>query len=185
MLLAQDCTRCSFADREAGSTQELHLWLQVGTSPDDDRLDGVDLMLPSMQWVALSVATTNPEAETQLRTFGFNPIPLAGVDLRSRGGSVRFPDNERIDWTFAETGRGPARVGVRHSIVMPEDGPDVPGHRVVALVSDSVLGQTGELHVHTAALCPFLVPGETLPAVVHRMPKLQANVLWCRRDKTA
>jgi len=163
----------------------MHLWLQVGSSPDDERLDGVDLMLPSMQWVAVSVATSNPEVETYLRSFGFDPIRFAGVDLQSGGGIVRFQDDDRIDWTIAEPGRKPARVGVRHNVVMPEDGPDVVGHQVAAIIGDAALGQAGELRVHTSALEPFLLPGEQFPAVVHRMPELEADIIWQRRRHTA
>lgn len=184
MLLAQDCNRCSFGDGEAGPTQELHLWLQVGSSIDDLRIEGADLMLPSQQWLALFVATTNPEVEANLRSFGFDPIRLAGVDHQLGGGSVELQDGARIEWIIAGPGRGPAKVGVHHVMYMPDDGPNAEGHRVAAFITDAMMGQPGELGVHTSALEPFLLPGERLSAVVHRMPKLEADVVWRRRSKT-
>ena len=57
MLLAQNCTRCSFGDEEAGSTKELHLWLQVGSSTGGARIENADLMLPSKSWLAMLAAT--------------------------------------------------------------------------------------------------------------------------------
>lgn len=181
MLLAQDCTLCSFGDGEVGPTQELHLWLQVDSAPDHHPIEGADLMLPSMRWVTLCAATSNPAVDEHLRSFGFDPIRVASVTHRTGGGCLQFPDHQRIEWTIEGPGRGPAPVGVRHTMVMPDDGPDAVGHAVTALIADAVLGAPGELRVHTTALEPFLLANERLPAVVHRLPKLRANIVWQRR----
>jgi hypothetical protein len=181
MLLAQDCSRCSFGDSEAGPTRELHLWLLVGSSTDAPPIENADTMLPSKDWLALRAATDNSQVEANLRSFGFDPLGLASVELRSSGGSVALQDDARLEWTIAGPGRGPARLGVHHTMFMPDDGPDAAGHRVAALISDAVMAHPAELHVHGSALEPFLLPGERLPALVHRMPKLEADVVWRRR----
>ncbi len=183
MLLAQDCVRCSFGDGQAGPTQELHLWLQVGSSTDDPPIAKADLMLPSKHWLALLAATDNAAVEANLRSFGFEPLQLAGVDLRSRGGSLALHDGSRLEWTVVGPGRGPAAVGVHHSMCMPDVGPDAASHRVAAFISGAVLGQPGELRVHGSTFEPFLLSGERLPALVHRMPRLEADVAWCPRAR--
>jgi hypothetical protein len=180
MLVAQDCTQCSFGDVEAGPTQELHLWVQLGSSPDENRMEGVDLMLPSMQWVALAVATTNPETEARFRSFGFDPIRLARVALQPGGGLVGFPNGDRLEWTIQQPGRGPAEIGVRHRLFLPGHGPEAVGNDVSARVSRSMMGQSGQLQIHTSRLEPILLDGERWSALVHRMPKLEAEILWHR-----
>jgi len=182
MLLVQDCTRCSFGDDEAGPARELHVWLLTASSTEAPPIENADVMLPSNDWLALLAATDNPVVETNLRTFGFDPLRLASVDLRPGGGSLELRDGDRLDWTITGPGRGPTTIGVHHCLVMPEDGPDAVGHRVAALVSDAVLAQPGELRVHGSFLEPYLLPGERLPVLVHRLPKLEANVVWRRRS---
>ena len=181
MLLAQDCARCSFGDSEAGSTQELHLWLQVGSSTEDPPIENAELMLPSKHWLALLAATNNREVAKKLGLFGFDPLTLTGVALRASGGSVALHDGSRLDWTISGPGRGPATIGVHHAMLMPDDGLDAAQHRVAALISGAVMAQPGELRVSGSALEPFLLPGERLTALVHRMPELAADVVWHRR----
>jgi hypothetical protein len=185
MLLAQDCTRCSFGDGEAGPTQELHLWLQVGSSTEDPPIENADVMLPSQHWLALAAATNNPVVEANLRSFGFDPSRLASVDHRSGGGSLQLGEGTRLEWTITGPGHGPATLGVHHAMVMPDDGPDAAGHQVAALLSGAVMGHPGELLVQGSALEPFLLSGERWPALVHRMPKLEADVVWRRRSKAS
>jgi len=185
MLLAQDCARCSFGDGEAGPTQELHLWLQVGSSTEDPPIEHVDVMLPSKHWLALFAATTNRVVEAHLRSFGFDPWRCAGMELQSGGGFLELQGGTRLYWTIAGPGRGPATIGVHHSMFMPDGGPDAARHRVAARISGAVMAQPGELRVHGSSLEPFLLPGERLPALVHRMPKLEADVVWRRRSKTS
>lgn len=185
MLLAQDCTRCSFGVLQAGPTQEAHLWLQVGSSTEDPPIANADVMLPSKHWIALFAATNNPVVATNLRSFGYDPFPLASVELDSRDGSLALHEGARLEWTIAGPGRGPAAIGVHHALCMPDAGPDVARHRVAALISGAVLGQPGELLVHGSTLEPFLLAGERLPALVHRMPRLEADVVWRRRSQIA
>jgi hypothetical protein len=185
MLLAQDCRRCSFGGSEAGPTHELHVWLLVGSSKDAPPIENADSMLPSKDWLALVAATDNPQVETNLRSFGFDPLRLASVALHSSGGSVELQDHARLEWTIAGPGSGPARLGVHHTMFMPDDGPDAAGHRVAALISDAVMAHPAELQVHGSSLEPFLLSGERLPALVHRMPKLEADVVWHRRPRAS
>jgi hypothetical protein len=183
MLVVQDCTQCSFGDAEAGPTQEVHLWVQLGSSPDEDPMEGVDLMLPSMQWVALAVATTNPEVEGRFRTFGFEPIRPARAGFHSGGGFLGFPDGDRLEWTIEGPGRGPVRIGVRHRLFLPGYGLEAVGNEVSAVVAGSMMGQPGTLRVHTASLEPFLLDGDRFRAHVHRMPRLKAEIVWHRWPK--
>lgn len=185
MLVVQDCTRCSFGDVETGPTQEMHLWLQLGSSPDANRMEGVDRMLPSMQWVALTVATTNPEVDGRFRTFGLDPIPPARVSLQSRGGSLTFPDGDRLEWTIEGPGRGPVQVGVRHRLFVPGHRPEALGNEISALVSGAIMGQPGELLAGTSNLEPFLMNGERFRALVHRMPELTAEIVWRQEPESS
>jgi hypothetical protein len=186
MLLAQDCSRCSFGDREAGAVHELHMWLQLGSAAEDSGpIAGVDVSLPSQQWLALFVATDNPVVEANLRSFGFDPARLTGAELGTGGGSLALQDRARLEWFVAGDGRGPVTVGVHHAILMPGDGPGAAPHRVAALISDAVMGQPGEVRVHGASLEPFLLSGERLRALVHRMPALEADIVWRRRPQAS
>lgn len=185
MLLVQDCTRCSFGDDEAGPTHELHVWLLAGSSIEAPPIENADVMLPSNRWLALLAATDNPVVEASLRSFGFDPLRLASVDLLPGGGSLELRDGDRLEWTIAGPGRGPATIGVHHAMFMPEDGPDAVGHHVAALVSDAVLAHPGELRVHGSSLEPYLLPGEQLPVLVHRLPRLEADVVWRRRARAS
>ena len=185
MLVVQDCTRCSFGGVEAGPTQEMHLWVQLGSSPDENRMEAVDLMLPSMQWVALTVATNNPEAERRFRRFGYDPIRPARVNLQSGGGTLTFPDGDRIEWNIEGPGRGPARIGVRHRLFLPTHGPAEVGSEISALVSGAIMGQPGKLRVGTSNLEPFLMNNERFRALVHRMPELTAEIVWRPGQETS
>ena len=181
MLLAQSCAQCSFGNSEAGPAQELHLWLQVGSSTEDPPIENAELMLPSKHWLALLVATDNREVAKKLRSFGFDPLALTSVELRANGGSVKLQDGSCLEWTISGPGRGPATIGVHHAMLMPDDEPDVAQHRVAALISGAVMGQPGEIRIGGSALKPFFLPGERLAALVHSMPKLAADVVWHRR----
>jgi len=148
-------------------------------------MEGVDLMLPSMKWVALTVGTTNPEVEARFRAFGFEPIRTARVDLQPGGGFLRFPDGDRLEWTTEGPGRGPTRIGVRHRLFLPGHGPEAVGNEISALVSGAIMGQPGELRVDTSNLEPFLLNGERFRALVHRMPELTAEIVWREEPKSA
>jgi len=186
MLLAQDCNRCSFGDGEAGAVRELHLWLQLGSAAEDTRpIAGADVSLPSQQWLALFVATDNPVAEANLRSFGFDPARLARSELRADGGSLALQDGAHLEWSVAGHGRGPATIGVHHAIFMPGDGPGSAPHRIAARISEAVMGLHGELRVHGVALEPFLLSGERLRVLVHRMPALEADVVWRLRPEAS
>lgn len=182
-LLAQSCERNSFDKNETGRTDELHFWLQVASSSPGPLVKGADIMLPSMHWFAVASATSNPDAGSYLKSFGFSPLKLEKIALRSYGGSLAFPGGSRINWTIAGPGKGLPRVGVRHVIFVAADGPDAVGHRVTALVSDTVMEQLGKAHIQTAALEPFLFEGERFATAVHRMSKLEADVVWQRHPK--
>jgi hypothetical protein len=182
-LLTQSCERNSFDNDETGRTDDLHFWLRVASSNPGPHVKGADIMLPSMHWLALASATSNADAGRYLESFGFNPLNLEKIDLQGHGGSLAFPDGSRIVWTIAGPGKGLPRVGVRHVIFVAADGPDAAGHRITALVSDTVMEQPGKVYIQTAALEPFLFEGERLPAAVHRMPKLEAGVVWGRHPK--
>lgn len=182
-LLAQSCEGNSFDKNETGRTDELHFWLRVASSNPGPHVKGADIMLPSMHWFALASATSNADAGSYLESFGFSPLNLERIDLRAHGGSLAFPGGSRIEWTIAGPGRGLPRVGVRHVIFVAADGPGAAGHRVTALLSDTVMEQLGKVHIQTAALEPFLFKGERFPAVVHRMSRLEADVFWRRHSK--
>ena len=185
MLLAQNCTRCSFGDEEAGSTKELHMWLQVGSSTGGPRIENADLMLPSKSWLAMLAATNNPVVAKNFRSFGFDPILLVNIELHESGGSVVLQDDSRLEWTISGSGRGPATAGVHHALIMPDDRPNVAEHHVGALITDAVMEQPGELQVYGSALEPFLLAGERLTVLVHSMPKLVADIVWQRRLEAA
>lgn len=185
MLLAQNCSLCSFGDGEAGPTQELHLWLQLGSYTGDPPIEHAEMMLPSKHWLALLAATNNPEVAKQFRSFGFDPLPLARIALHASGGSAGLQNGSRLEWSISGSGRGPATVGVHHALSMPDDGPDAARHRVGALITDAVMEQPGELRVYGSALEPFLLPDERLAALVHSMPKLAADVVWRRRSEVS
>lgn len=97
MLLAQDCSQVSFGDDQAGLTRELHLWLLLSSSVEASPIDKADTMLPSKDWLALAAATDNPLVESNLRSFGFDPLRLASVELRCSGGSVALQDGARLE----------------------------------------------------------------------------------------
>jgi len=182
-LLAQSCEGNSFDNDETGRTDELHFWLRVASSNPGPHVKGADIMLPSMHWFALASATSNAEAGSYLESFGFSPLNLEKIDLHGHGGSLTFPGGSRIEWTIAGPGKGFPRVGVKHVIFVAADGPDAAGHRVTALVSDTVMEQPGKVHIQTAALEPFLFEGERFAAAVHRMSKLEADVVWRRHPE--
>jgi hypothetical protein len=182
-LLAQACKSNSFDNYETGGTDELHFWLQIASSNAGALVKGADIMLPSMHWFALACATKNVTARSYLQKFGFSPQSLQRIDLQEHGGSLSFPDGGRIDWTITGPGKGLPHVGVNHVIFVAEDKPNAIGHRVAALLSDTVMQQPGRVHIQTAALEPFLLEGERFVVVVHRMSKLEANVVWRQHPK--
>jgi hypothetical protein len=184
MLLAQECDRCSFGDAEAGPAHELHLWLQLAGPTGPGRpIAGADALLPSQRWLALFVATDNPVVEANLRSFGFDPVRLTDAELRSDGGWIALQDAARLEWSVAGAGRGPATVGVHHALCMPGDRAGAAPHQVAALLSGAVMGQPGELRVQGGSLEPFLRSGERLRALVHRMPALEADIVWRPRPE--
>lgn len=182
-LLAQSCEGNSFDNDETGRTDDLHFWLRVASSNPGRHVKGADIMLPSMHWFALASATSNADAGSYLESFGFSPRNLEKIDLQGHGGVIAFPGGSRIEWTIAGPGNGLPRVGVNHVIFVAADGPDADGHRVTALLSDTVMEQLGKVHIQTTALEPFLFNRERFPAVVHRMSKLEADVVWRRHSK--
>ena len=138
-LLAQSCESNSFDDCETGRADELHFWLQVASSNEVASVKGADIMLPSIHWYALAAATNNTKAQSYLQSFGFNPMTLEKVNLRKRGGLLTFPDGGRIEWSITDPGKGLRRVGVNHVIFVTEDGPGAIGHRIAALLSDTMM----------------------------------------------
>lgn len=177
-LLAQNCESNSFNNDETGPNDELHLWLQVGSSNSGALVKGADRMMPSMHWFALLSATSNNTVRTYLQSFGFNPLNLEKIELQEHSGSLVFKDEGLIEWTIIESGKVLPRVGVNHVIFVEADGPDAVGHSVAALVSNTVMGQPGIISIQTAALEPFLLKGEQFSTIIHRMPKLEADVTW-------
>jgi hypothetical protein len=177
-LLAQNCEINSFNNDETGPNDELHLWLQVGSSNPGALMKDADRMMPSMHWFALLSATSNNTARSYLQSFGFTPLNLEKIELQEHSGSLVFKDEGLIEWTIIGPGKELPRVGVNHVIFVAADGPDAVGHSVAALVSNTVMGQPGIINIQTAALEPFLLKGERFSTVIHRMPKLEANVTW-------
>jgi hypothetical protein len=179
-LLAQACKSYSFDNDEVGWTDEFHFWIWIASSNPGTVLKGVDIMLPSMDWFALASATSNATARNYLRSFGFSPLDLEKSDLQGRGGSLAFADGGRITWTIVGEGKEPNCVGVNHVIFVVKDGPGAAGHHVAALLNEAVMERHGRVHIQTDALEPFLFRGERIPAVINRVPKLEADILWRR-----
>lgn len=178
VLLAQVCASNSFDSDETGQADELHLWLQVTSSNAGALVKGADIMLPTFHWFALSSATSNAAARSYLQSFGFSPMNLNKIALREHGGSLSFSNGGRIEWTIVGPGKRLPRVGVNHVLFVTADEPGADGHRIAALVSDTEMEQPGRIHIQTAALEPFLLEGERFAAVVYRMSKLEADVVW-------
>jgi len=177
-LLAQSCTNNSFKNEETGRTDDLHLWLQIASSVPDSKVKGADTMLPSMQWFGLASASSNARAREYLKTFGFNPLKLAKTGLKEEGGTLQFSDGGMISWTVAGSGKKFNSAGVNHEIFIDEKGPKSGGHHISAVVSNTVMDLLGRVHIQTALLEPFLLEGERLPAAVHRMNKLEADIIY-------
>jgi hypothetical protein len=177
-LLAQACDNNSFENEEVGRTDDLHLWLQVASSIADSKVIGADFMLPSMHWLGLASATGNARVRKYLQSFGFKPLNLGKTDLQEKGGSITFSDGGVIDWTITGSGKKFNSVGVNHEIFVAENRPNTSGHHISALVSDIEMELLGRVHIQTAALEPFLLEGERLPAAVHRMQKLEADIIY-------
>jgi hypothetical protein len=175
-LLAQFCTSNSFKNEETGRTDDLHLWLQIASSNADSKVIGADIMLPSMQWFGLASASSNASARKYLQAFGFNPLNLEKTDLQEKGGSIAFPDGGMINWTITGSGKKFNSIGVNHEIFVADNEPNSSGHYISALVSNTVMELFGRVHIQTAALEPFLLEGERLPAAVHRMTRLEAEI---------
>lgn len=181
-LLAQDCDSILFNRDETGPTYELHLWLQMATSSPGRHLKGADIMLPSVRWLALASATSNDTARAYLQSFGFSPLHLEKIELAGNGGSITFPDGGRIEWTTAAPGKAFPRVGVNHVIFGAADGPNAAGHRVTAWLSDAIMEQPGRVRINTAIFEPLLLEGEGLSTFIHRMHKLEADIVWRQRS---
>lgn len=181
-LLAQVCDGYSFDKIESGRTDELHFWLRVASSNPGGLVQGADLMLPSMHWFALTSATSNVTAQSYLQTFGFSPLNLERIDLQAHGGTLVFPDGGRIKWSIVGAGKEPSRIGVNHVIFVAKDGQRHAGHSVAALLTDAAMEQTGKIRIQTTALEPFLLEGESFSAVIHRVPKLEADIVWRRHQ---
>lgn len=179
-LLAQACESYSFDNDEVGWTDEFHFWIWIASSNNGTLIKGADIMLPSMDWLALTSATSNAAARNYLRSFGFSPLGLEKVDLRGHGGSLAFSDGGRITWTIVGAGKEPNRVGVNHVIFVAKDEPGAAGHRVAALLNRAEMERLGRIHIQTDALQPFLFRGERFPAVINRVPKLEADIFWQR-----
>jgi hypothetical protein len=179
-LLAQACESYSFDREEIGRADEFHFWIRIASTEPGTRLKGADVMLPGMNWFALSSAASNAAARGYLRSFGFNPLGLEKVALRGRGGVLDFSEGGRITWTIMREGKESDRVGVNHVIFTAKDGPGAAGHRVAALLNGAVMEQLGRVHIQTNALEPFLFRGERFAAAVNRVAKLEADILWQR-----
>lgn len=177
-LLVQDCESVLFNKDESGPTHELHLWLQIAVSNPGTLLKDVDIMLPSVHWFSLASATSNDTARGYLQSFGFSPQDLEKIELAEKGGSLAFPDGGRIEWTTVGPGKALPRVGVHHVISVAADGTNAVGHRVTALLSDATMEQPGRVRIQTAIFEPFLMDGEELPTVIHRMHRLEADIVW-------
>jgi hypothetical protein len=182
-LLAQACASYSFDNDEIGWTDEFHFWIWIASSNTDTPMKGADIMLPSMDWLALASATSNTAARNYLRSFGFSPLGLEKVDLRGHGGSLIFPDGGRIAWTIVGAGKEPNHVGVNHVIFVEKDEPGAVGHRVAALLNEAEMERFGRVYIQTDALQPFLFRGERFPAAINRVPRLDADILWQRHRK--
>jgi hypothetical protein len=181
-LLAQVCESYSFDNDQVGWTDEFHFWIWIASSNPGTLLKGADIMLPSMDWFALTSGTSNAAARNYLRSFGFSPLGLQKISLRENGGSLAFSDGGRVTWTIVGAGKEPNRVGVNHVIFVAKDEPDAPGHRVAARLNKAVMERFSRVHIQTDALQPLLFRGERFPAVVNRVPKLEADILWRRHQ---
>ena len=135
-------------------------------------------MLPSMHWYQLASASSNATSRGYLQTVGFSPLNLEKIHFHEHGGSILFPDGGRIEWSTTGHGKRLPRVGVNHVVYTTKDGPDVVGHRIAALLSDTVMEQPGRVSIQTKSLEPFLIEGERFAAAVNRMTKLEADVIW-------
>ena len=178
LLLAQSCTNNSFDNEEVGQTDDAHLWLQIASSKADSKLIGADFMLPSMQWFGLVSATSNAGASNHLQSFGFNPLNLAKNDLQEKCGLITFSDGGIISWSITGPGRKYNRVGVNHEIFVAKKESHSNGHCISALVSNIEMELLGRVYIQTTALEPFLFENEKLPAAVHLMNRLEANITY-------
>jgi len=181
-LLAQSVDSYVFDGEDAGATSELHVWLRAAPPEAGAPIEGADVMLGSMRWLSIASATSNPAARERLESFGFSPAPLQAVRLQDAGGAVEFLDGGSVQWSFGGLGKGPVRAGVYHEMLMPAAGSQAPGHRVSAVVTNAHLERPASLLVRTTALEPYLRAGESLSAHVHRMPHLDADVVFHRRN---
>lgn len=177
-LLAQACKSNSFDNHETGGTDEMHFWLQVASSNAGKYINGAEVMLPTMHWLALACATRNVTARKYLQKFGFSPQSLHKIELKQQGGTLAFPDGGYIDWTIKGPGKALPHVGINHILFVAENKPNASGHHIAALLSDTVMQQTGSIHIQTTALEPFLLKDEKISAVVNRVSDLKANVVW-------
>ena len=177
-ILAQACESNSFENVEAGRTYDFQLWLQVGSSKVSTRVKGAEIMLPDMYWLSLKSATSNTLAKDYLRLFGFKPLSLSKTKLNNHGGSLVFADEGSIEWTITGSGKELPAVGVNHVVYMQEDGPSAVGHHISALLSNAVMELPGNVHIQTTALEPFLKEDERMYVIIHRMNKLEADVVW-------
>jgi len=177
-LLAQVCKSNSFDNHETGGTDEIHLWLQFASSNTGKYINGAEVMLPTMHWLALACATRNITARKYLQKFGFSPQNLHKIELQQHGGTLTFPDGGQIDWTIKSPGKALPKVGINHVIFVAENRPNASGHHVAALLSDTFMQQPGSINIQTAALEPFLLKGERISAVVNRVSDLKATVVW-------
>lgn len=182
-LIAQDCDSVLINKDETGPTNELHLWLQVGVSNPSTHLKNAGLMLPSVHWFSLASATSNITARRYLQSFGFSPKYLEKIEWAENGGSLAFPDRGHIEWTTVGPGKALPRVGVHHIIFVAAGEPNAVGHRVTALLSDAIMEQPGRVHIQTAIFEPFLLEGEELSTVIHRMHRLEADIVWRQLSK--
>jgi hypothetical protein len=177
-LLVQDCDSVLFNKDWTGPTHELHLWLQIAASNPSTHLKDADIMLRSVHWFSLASATSNDTARSYLQSFGFSPQYLEKIELAEKGGSLAFPDGGRIEWTTVGPGKAVPQVGVHHVIFVAADGQNAVGHRVTALLSNAMMEQRGRVHIQTAFFEPFLLEGDELSTVIHRMHRLEADIVW-------
>lgn len=177
-LLAQVCRSNSFDGHETGQTDELHFWLKIRSSETGASVRGADMMLPSTFWFSLASATSNIAARDHLQSFGFRLLGLEKINLQDHGGSLVFPDGGQIDWVISGTGRKLPHAGINHTVFVKADEPGATGHHIAALLFEPAMDQPGKVRIQTDVLEPFLFKGERFAAAIHRISRLEADIVW-------
>jgi hypothetical protein len=177
-LVVQSCLRSSFDSHELGQSDEFHFWLRTEPFVPDKTKYTASIRLPVQFWFSLATASDNPVTRENLRSFGFCPSNLVKVELEKKGGTAIIQDRGQIDWTINGKGKVYNRVDLEHIINLEADSPDSTGHHIYASISNPVMDQPGRIHIQTTAFEPFLHKEELIAAVVHRMSRLEADIVW-------